>query len=353
MKLFHVEQFNLLNKGDVNMLNSFNRLFSSGNKSDKQSVEQFNESEVIQLPVEKIIPNQFQPRTIFEDEKIDELAQTLKTHGIIQPIVVRQLEDEEQYEVIAGERRLRAAKVLEWETISSIIRNLTDTETASVALIENIQREQLSAIEEASAYVQLLELHELTQEALAKRLGKSQSTVANRIRLLKLIPEAQEALLNKKITERHGRTLLKLNEKQQKTYLDKIVNEELNVKELEELVEKTTKKAKQKKKPKKTQIISKDIRIIKIKEKQQKNYLDKIVNKELNVKELEELVEKTTKKAKPKKKPKKAQIISKDIRIATNTIKESLKMIENTGINVESEEEELEDYYQVTIRIKK
>src|SRR5690625_3946059 len=283
MKLFHVEQFHLLNKGDVNMLNSFNRLFSSGNKSDKQSVEQFNESEVIQLP----------------DEKIDELAQTLKTHGIIQPIVVRQLEDEEQYEVIAGERRLRAAKVLEWETISSIIRNLTDTETASVALIENIQREQLSAIEEASAYVQLLELHELTQEALAQRLGKSQSTVANRIRLLKLIPEAQEALLNKKITERHGRTLLKLNEKQQKTYLDKIVNEELNVKELEELVEKTTKKAK------------------------------------------------------PKKKPKKAQIISKDIRIATNTIKESLKMIENTGINVESEEEELEDYYQVTIRIKK
>src|SRR5690625_133939 len=299
MKLFHVEQFHLLNKGDVNMLNSFNRLFSSGNKSDKQSVEQFNESEVIQLPVEKIIPNQFQPRTIFEDEKSDELAQTLKTHGIIQPIVVRQLEDEEQYEVIAGERRLRAAKVLEWETISSIIRNLTDTETASVALIENIQREQLSAIEEASAYVQLLELHELTQEALAQRLGKSQSTVANRIRLLKLIPEAQEALLNKKITERHGRTLLKLNEKQQKTYLDKIVNEELNVKELEELVEKTTKKAK------------------------------------------------------PKKKPKKAQIISKDIRIATNTIKESLKMIENTGINVESEEEELEDYYQVTIRIKK
>src|SRR5699024_3293785 len=248
--------------------------------------------EVIQLPVEKIIPNQFQPRTIFEDEKIDELAQTLKTHGIIQPIVVRQVEGEQQYEVIAGERRVRAAKVREWERVSSIIRDWTDAETASVALIENIQREQLSAIEEASGYVQLLELHELTQEALAQRLGKSQTTVANRIRLLKLIPEAQEALLNKKITERHGRTLLKLNEKQQKTYLDKIVNEELNVKELEELVEKTTKKAK------------------------------------------------------PKKKPKKAQIISKDIRIATNTIKESLKMIENTGINVESEEEELEDYYQ-------
>src|SRR5699024_10773217 len=124
-KLNKREQCILINKFYVNMLNSFTRLFLSENKSDKQSVEQFNESEVIKLTVEKIIPNQFQPRTIFEDEKIDELAQTLKTHGIIQPIVVRQLEDEEQYEVIAGERRLRAAKVLEWETISSIIRNLT------------------------------------------------------------------------------------------------------------------------------------------------------------------------------------------------------------------------------------
>src|SRR5699024_12287693 len=116
--------------------------------------------------------NQVQTRTRLEDEKIDELDQTLRTHWRFEPIVVGQLEDEEQYEVIAGERRLIAAKVLEWETISSIIRNLTDTETASVALIENIQREQLSAIEEASAYVQLLELHELTQEALAQRLGK-------------------------------------------------------------------------------------------------------------------------------------------------------------------------------------
>lgn len=281
------------------MLNSFNRLFSSGNKVDEQSIEQFNEDEVVQLPVKKIIPNQFQPRTVFKDEKIDELAQTLKTHGIIQPIVVRQMEEEGQYEVIAGERRLRAAKLLEWDTISAIIRNLTDTETASVALIENIQREQLSAIEEASAYTQLLELHELTQEALAQRLGKSQSTVANRIRLLKLIPEAQTALLNKEITERHGRTLLKLDETLQKTYLDRVIKEELNVKDLEELI-------------------------------------DKVLQKD-----------------EPKKKRKKAQIISKDIRIATNTIKESLKMITNTGIKVESEEEELEDYYQVTIRIKK
>ncbi len=173
------------------MLNSLNRLFLGESKEDKQSIEQFNEDEVVQLEVEKIIPNQFQPRTIFDDSKISELAQTLKTHGIIQPIVVRNLEDN-KYEVIAGERRLRAAKSLEWDRIPAIIRNLTDTETASVALIENIQREQLTAIEEASAYVQLLELHGLTQEALAQRLGKSQSTVANRIRLLKLSQDVQK-----------------------------------------------------------------------------------------------------------------------------------------------------------------
>ncbi len=282
------------------MLNSLNRLFLGESKEDKQSIEQFNEDEVVQLEVEKIIPNQFQPRTIFDDSKISELAQTLKTHGIIQPIVVRNLEDN-KYEVIAGERRLRAAKSLKWDRIPAIIRNLTDTETASVALIENIQREQLTAIEEASAYVQLLELHGLTQEALAQRLGKSQSTVANRIRLLKLSQDVQEALLNKEITERHGRSLLKLDEELQSVYLKRIIDEGLNVKELEELINSSDSKEQPKKKKRKT----------------------------------------------------KAKIISKDVRIATNTIKKSLKMITNTGIEVESEEEELDDYYQVTIRIKK
>src|SRR5699024_3522899 len=113
MKLFHVEQFHLLNKGDVNMLNSFIRLFSSVNKCDKQSVEQFNESEVIQLPVEKIIPKPSQHSTISQHEKIHNLQQTLKTHWLIHPIVVHQQEHEQQYEVIACVKRLRAAKLLE------------------------------------------------------------------------------------------------------------------------------------------------------------------------------------------------------------------------------------------------
>src|SRR5699024_11661734 len=142
----------------------------------------------------------------FDEEKIKELAQTLHTHGMIQPIVVRR-KDDEQYEVIAGERRLRAAKLLGWEKISAIIRALSDKETASIALIEHIQREELSVIEEAQAYSMLLEMHELTQEALAQRLGKSQSTVANRLRLLSLPDDIQDSLLHIKITERHARSL--------------------------------------------------------------------------------------------------------------------------------------------------
>src|SRR5690625_6794710 len=123
------------------MLQSFNRLFTGGNKEDDLAPN--NQDDIIPLKVEHIVPNAYQPRTQFDEEKIKELAQTLQTHGIIQPIVVRK-KDEELYEVIAGERRLRAAKLLGWETISAIIRNMSDTETASVALIENIQREELS-----------------------------------------------------------------------------------------------------------------------------------------------------------------------------------------------------------------
>src|SRR5699024_8599003 len=132
---------------------------------------------------------------------------------MIQPIVVRALrgENEEKvgYEIIAGERRWRAVQRLGWEHISAIIRDMTDTETASVALIEHLQREELTVIEEAAAYQRLLDLHELTQEALAQRLGKNQSTIANKLRLLKLPEEVQQTILRKEITERHARALIK------------------------------------------------------------------------------------------------------------------------------------------------
>src|SRR5690625_3526063 len=185
------------------MLQSFNRLFAG---SDKSELELDDKEQVVELNISQIVPNEYQPRVKFEEEKITELAQTLKTHGLIQPIVVRK-KSEDLFEIIAGERRYRAAKSLNWETIPAIIKEMTDTETASIALIENIQRENLSVIEEANAYVQLIRMHELTQEALAQRLGKSQSTIANRIRLLSLPEEVQEAIMNKKISERHARAL--------------------------------------------------------------------------------------------------------------------------------------------------
>src|SRR5690625_274368 len=184
------------------MLQSFNRFFSS---SDKQAIDQDDLEKVTQININHIVPNEYQPRVTFNDEAITELAQTLKTHGMIQPIVVRKKE-ESVYEIIAGERRYRAAKLLKWETIPAIVREMSDTETASIALIENIQRENLSVIEEANAYVKLIDMHELTQEALAQRLGKSQSTIANRIRLLSLPSEVQDALMNKEISERHARS---------------------------------------------------------------------------------------------------------------------------------------------------
>jgi len=281
------------------MLSPFNRIFGMGEKTDKKLDEDmYHPDEVIQLPVEKIVPNRFQPREIFNEEKIKELAQTIHTHGMIQPIVVRKIEDE-MYELIAGERRWRAVQLLEWDSISCIIRDMNDTETASVALIENLQREELTVIEEASAYEQLLKLHSLTQEALAQRLGKSQSTIANKIRLLKLPEEVQQALLDKHITERHARALIKLKDS------------ELQLKILAEILE-----------------------------------------KDLNVRQTEERIDA---KNNPKEKEKRPTLkgVNKDIRIAMNTIRQSLNMVSDTGIDVETDEKDHEDYYQFTIRIPK
>lgn len=182
---------------------SLSRFFGLGEKEERievekpvESIENVENEEIRKIPIDHIIPNRYQPRTVFDDEKIEELARTIHIHGVIQPIVVREY-DEDKFEIIAGERRWRAMKKLEWGEVPAIIKNLSDSETASVALIENLQREELSPIEEAMAYGKLLEIHDLTQEALAQRLGKGQSTVANKLRLLKLPQEVQEALLNK------------------------------------------------------------------------------------------------------------------------------------------------------------
>ncbi|WHY00747.1 nucleoid occlusion protein [Neobacillus sp. DY30] len=292
------------------MKNSFSRFFGLGEKGDQkvelekelekeleQELDVVKNEEIKKIPIESIVPNRFQPRTVFDDEKIEELSRTIHTHGIIQPIVVRQFDG--NYEIIAGERRWRAMKKLGWEEVPAIIKSYSDTETASVALIENLQREELSPIEEAIAYGKLLELHNLTQEALAQRLGKGQSTVANKLRLLKLPQPIQESLLNKEITERHARALIPLkNPEKQVLLLQDIIDKNLNVKQTEDRVAR--------------------------------------------------LLEEKNQKPKPKRKA-----FSKDMRIAVNTIRQSLTMVSDNGITLDSQEEEFEEYYQFTIKIPK
>jgi ParB family chromosome partitioning protein len=282
------------------MKHPFSRFFGLGEKEEQQREMEtpINKDEIRKISISDIVPNRFQPRTVFNESKIAELAQTIHTHGIIQPIVVREYENG-KYEIIAGERRFRAIKTLGWDTAPVLVRDFNDTETASVALIENLQREELTPIEEALAYGKLLELHQLTQEALAQRLGIGQSTVANKLRLLKLPQEVQDAILQKQITERHARSLIPLK------------NPEIQVKLLLEVIEKN-----------------------------------------LNVKQTEEQVEKLLNGDNQKPKPKR-KAFSKDIRIAVNTIRQSLNMVTDNGINLDSKEEEFEEYYQFVIKIPK
>lgn len=278
-------------------------LFGFGKKQARQQeekiiekfVEQSHNQTVEELPITKIIANRFQPRAVFDEEKIAELSQTIAEHGLIQPIIVREYK-EDGYEIIAGERRFRAMNLLKWEKVPAIVNQLSDKEVASIALIENLQREELTAIEEAHAYKRLIALHQITQGELAKQLGKSQSTVANKLRLLKLGEAVQTAALNKQITERHARSLIALDEAQQAELLKEIIEHELTVKATENRVQKL---------------------------------LDKV-----NV-------------------PKKRQIKSRDFRIAVNTIKESLDLVNKTGIPVETIENETEEYIEISIKISK
>lgn len=294
------------------MRSPFSRFFGGGAKQEPEvknevEVEEVSmaSEEVVKIPIVNIIPNRYQPRTVFDDDKIEELSRTIHTHGIIQPIVIRPIEGEPgRYEIIAGERRYRAMKKLQWTEVPAIVRNLNDRETASVALIENLQREELTAIEEALAYQQLLEMHSLTQEALAQRLGKGQSTVANKLRLLKLPQFVQDAILKREISERHARALIAIKDEQLQMQLIAATKEfDWNVRQLEE--------------------------------------------------QIQQLLHPTTE-DEPVKKPKaKRKAISKDVRIALNTIKQSLSMVTKSGINVKTEEEDTEDYYQITVKIPK
>jgi len=268
-----------------------NRLFGLAEKTSNEEVKM--------ISVASIVPSPYQPRSVFDDERIEELCQTIRTHGVIQPIVVRVRDG--KHELIAGERRWRAVKKLGWETIPAIIREINDSQAASISLIENLQREGLTAVEEALAYQKLIEIHSLTQESLAQRLGKSQSTIANKIRLLQLSEPVKNALLDRQITERHARAMLSLP------------NEELQVKVLED-----------------------------------------VISKELNVKQTETRIQFILQSIQetPEKKPKRISF-SKDVRLAVNTIRQSVDMVAGTGMNIVKNEQDYEDRYEIIITIPK
>lgn len=199
-----------------------------------------HEKIIVELELDDILPNRFQPRFRFPEQAITELAESIKEHGVIQPILVRRLGD--KYEIIAGERRYKASLLAGKRTIPAIVAELNDKDSAEVALIENVQRQDLTPIEEAVSYRKILDMGYLTQEQLADKLGKTQSTVSNKLRLLNLDDDVQEALLDEKISERHARSLLKIDSKQQqRKILEKIIKERLTVKKTDELINKILK----------------------------------------------------------------------------------------------------------------
>lgn len=289
------------------MKSPFSRFFGSGDKELDMELEidplvdkESHQEQIEQVKIDSIKPNKYQPRTVFSEEKIEELARTIHIHGVIQPIVVRKIG--EGYEIIAGERRYRAMKKLGWSEVPAIIRELDDKETASIALIENLQREELTSIEEAFAYEKLIELHSLTQEALAQRLGKGQSTVANKLRLLKLPEEIKNVILTKELSERHARALIPLKDKELQLRLcAEVIEQQLNVKQLETRIQ-------------------------------------QLLNPE---------------EPKEKRKAPRRKSVSKDVRIAVNTIRQSLVLVTKSGIDVKTEEEDSEDFYTITVRIPK
>lgn len=203
--------------------------------------------EILNIEVNRIRPNRYQPRLEFDQVALEELAQSIKENGLIQPITVREYND--TYEIIAGERRFRACQLAGFDRVPCYIMTPTEEQAAQMALVENVQRENLTAIEEARAYVQIMRQASLTQEEVAKKIGKTQSTVANKIRLLNLPEEIRDGILQRQITERHARALLSLSGDKQIEAYHNIVDRQYNVRQaegyIEELKEDRPKKKKQ------------------------------------------------------------------------------------------------------------
>lgn len=199
------------------------------------SLEIGEDEQVIQIPLPQLRPNPYQPRKKFDPQSIAELSQSIKEHGVIQPIIVRK--SIKGYDIVAGERRWRAAQEAGLETVPAVIKSLSDREMMEIALIENLQRENLNVMETAAAYKRLMETFDLTQDELALKVGKSRPHVANFLRLLQLPEKVQKEVMDGKLSMGHARALLGLKDKQaMEKMAQKCIKDELSVRQLEELI---------------------------------------------------------------------------------------------------------------------
>ena len=202
---------------------------------EEKIIDESTKDEIVEINLDELRPNPYQPRKVFDEDKLQELSESIKEHGVIQPIIVKK-STIKGYEIIAGERRVKAAKMAGLITIPAIIRDFTDQQMMEIALLENLQRENLNSIEEAMAYKSLIDSLNLTQEELANRLGKSRSHITNMLGLLNLPEEVKDLIVDGKISQSHARVLSKIDDREQiKSLANKIVNEDLNVRDIEEL----------------------------------------------------------------------------------------------------------------------
>ncbi len=259
---------------------------------------------ILYIKIENIRPNPYQPRKKFDKAALDELCESIKQYGVLQPVSVRKVSIG-SFELVAGERRLRAATMAGLSEVPAIVVDVDDNDAAIIALIENLQREDLTYLEEAEGYNNLIIEHNLTQEELALKIGKSQSTIANKIRLLKLSPLIKKILTDNSLTERHARALLKLHDEQLQLKVLKIVCEKgYNVKKTEELV-------------------------------------DKAIEKYTHVRQARE------------EKKKEITRVVKDIRIFINTVKQAIDIMKQSGVNAKAAQFDRDNYIEFVVRIPK
>ena len=265
------------------------------------ATEQKQGEAIMELSIAEIQPNPFQPRLYFDPAQLEELSNSIREYGVLQPVIVRLVDG--KYQLVSGERRFRASMLAGKESIPALIRQLSDREVAEMALIENLQREDLNYFEEAEGYARLIQEFQITQEEVAKKMGKSQPTIANKLRLLQIFQRVRKEISVDVITERHVRSLLKLkNEEQQLDVLNRIYKNNLNVRQTDDLIENV------------------------------------LIAEEENIRE---------------QKKKKMMKAIKDMKIFVNTIKGTVKTIQDAGMPAEISESENDEYLEVVIRLPK